>query len=156
MLSGFEIRRVQRDGLCILYAFAEGIFHLRDIYKSIPDIQKVLKNQPEKNKEHYSHFSANTKGIMVEFETIMKDPLKFYDSDTTDLFLSALGNAFNVIVFQPDDAKCWVVNLSNEQNPFKETLYFAGSLSLHIDPVIPCEKLQRISNVSEIIQLRIF
>ena len=76
---------------------------------------------------------------MAKFETIMKDPLKFYDSDMTDLFLSALGDAFevNVIVFQSDDAKCWVVNLSNKENPFKETLYFARSLSLHIDPVIP-------------------
>ena len=27
---------------------------------------------------------------MVEFEAIMKDRLKFYDSDTTDLFLSVL------------------------------------------------------------------
>ena len=39
---------------------------------------------------------------MVKFETIIKDHLKFYDSDTTDLFLSALGDAFkvNVIIFQ--------------------------------------------------------
>ena len=35
---------------------------------------------------------------MVEFETTMKDPLKFYDSDTTDLFLSALGDALKVVV----------------------------------------------------------
>ena len=80
---------------------------------------------------------------MVEFLT-MKDPLTFYDSDPTDLFLSAFGDDFkvNIIVFQSDDAMCWVVNLSNKENPFKETLYFARSLSLHIDPVIPCEKLK--------------
>ena len=143
MLSGFEITRVQGDGLCILHGFVEGIFHLRDVYKIIPDVQEVLKNKLEKNKEHCSYFGAYTKDIMVEFEAIMKDPLKFYESDTTDLFLAALRDAFkvNVIVFQSDDAKCWVANLSNEENPFKETLYFARSLSLHIDPVIPCEKL---------------
>ena len=107
MLPGFEIRRVQEDWLCILHAFLEGIFHLHDLYKSIPDVQEVLKNQLEKNKEHYSHFSADTKNIMVQFETIMKDPLTFYDSDRTDLFLSALGDALkvNVIAFQLDDAK---------------------------------------------------
>ena len=89
---------------------------------------------------------------MVEFETIMKDHLEFYDSDTTQLFLRTLGDVFkfNVIVFQSHEAKCWVVNLSNEENPFKETLYFAKSLSLHIDPVIPYENPQRISNVSKI------
>ena len=148
---------MQGDGLCILHAFVEGISHLLDFYKSIPDVQEVLKNQLEKNNEHYSHFSADTKDIMVEFEIIMKDPLKFYGSDTTDLFLSALGDALkvNVIVFQSDDAKCWVVTLSNEENPFAETLYFARSLSLRIDPVIPCEKLQRISNVSKIYFLKI-
>ena len=38
---------------------------------------------------------------MVEFEAIAKDTLKFYDSDTTEVFLSALRDAFkvNVIVF---------------------------------------------------------
>ena len=139
---------MQGDGLCILHAFVEGISHLLDVYKSIPDVQEVLKNQLEKNKEHYSHFSADTKDIMVEFETIMKDPLKFYGSDTTDLKV-------NEILFQSDDAKCWVVTLSNEENPFAETLYFARSLSLRIDPVIPSEKLQRISNVSKIYFLKI-
>ena len=141
MLIGFEIRRVHGDGLCTPHAFVDGSFHLCNIYKSIPEkvVQEVLKNQLEKNKENYSHFSADTRDIMAKFETIMKDPLKFYDSNMTNLFLSALGDAFkvNVIVFQSDDAKCWVVNLSNKENPFKETLYFARSLPLHIDPVIP-------------------
>ena len=70
LLLGFEIRRVQRDGLCILHAFAEEIFHLRDIHKSIPDAQEVLNNQLEKNKEHYSHLSADTKDIMVESDSM--------------------------------------------------------------------------------------
>ena len=123
-----------------LHAFVERIFHLRVVYKSIPDVQEVLLNQFEKNKEHYSHFSADTKDIIVEFETRARDPLILYDSDTTDLFLSILTEAFkvNVIVFQSDNGKCRFVNMSNQENPFKETLYFARSL--HIDRVIPCEK----------------
>ena len=73
----------------------------------------MLKNQLEKNKEHYFLFSADTKDIMVEFETIKKDPLQYYDSDTTNLFLSALGDAclVNVIVFKSEYTKSWVVNL---------------------------------------------
>ena len=67
MLLGFEIRRVQGDGLCMLHAFIEGIFHIRDIYKSIPDVKEVMKNELEKNKEHYSHFSADAKDIVVEY-----------------------------------------------------------------------------------------
>ena len=45
----------------MLHDFVEGILHLHDVHKSIPDIQKMLKNRPEKNKGHYSHFSADTK-----------------------------------------------------------------------------------------------
>ena len=82
MLPGFERGRVQEDGLCILHAFVIGIFHLRDVYECIPDVQEVLKNQLEKNKEHYSHFSDDAKDIMVEFEITMKDPLKLCDSDS--------------------------------------------------------------------------
>ena len=67
MVLGIDIRRVQRDGLCILHAFIEGIFHIRDIYKSIPDVKEVMKNELEKKEEHYSQFSANTKDIMVEY-----------------------------------------------------------------------------------------
>ena len=82
----------------------------------------------------------------------MVDPSKFYDSDKADLFLSAPGDVFkvNVIVLQSVNAKCCVVDLSNDENSFKESLYFARSLSLHIDPVIPYKKLLRISNVNEI------
>ena len=74
---------------------------------------------------------------MVKFETIMKDPLKCYDSDVTDLFMSALGDAFNVnvIVFQSAVAKYWVVNLSNKENPFKETLYFARKTHFSYHPL---------------------
>ena len=82
MLPGFERGRVQEDGLCILHAFVIGIFHLLDVYECIPDVQEVLKNQLEKNKEHYSHFSDDAKDIMVEFEITMKDPLKLCDSDS--------------------------------------------------------------------------
>ena len=46
----------------------------------------MLKNQLEKNKEDYSHFRADIKDIMVEFEAIAKDTLNFYDSDTTRYF----------------------------------------------------------------------
>ena len=34
-LTGFKIRRMQGNGLCILHAFVEGIFHLREVHKSI-------------------------------------------------------------------------------------------------------------------------
>ena len=58
ILPGFKMRRMQANGFCILHVFGVGIFRLRDIHKTIPNVQEMLKNQLEKNKEHYSHFSA--------------------------------------------------------------------------------------------------
>ena len=43
---------MQGDGLCMLYAYVDEIFHLRVVCESIPDVQEMLKNQLEKNKEH--------------------------------------------------------------------------------------------------------
>lgn len=43
---------MQRDGLWTLHAFIEVIFHLRGNHKRTPDLQKVLTNKIEKNKEH--------------------------------------------------------------------------------------------------------
>ena len=74
------IKRVQGDGLCIRYAFVEGIFHLREVHKSIT---KSAKNP---------HYSVDTEDIMAEFER------------------------------NKNDAKCWVVNLSNEENLCKKPL----------------------------------
>lgn len=116
--------------------------------------KKFWQTKLRKIKNVSSHFSSDTKDNMVEFEErIMKDLLKFYESPMTHLFLSPFddANKVNVIVFQShliEIARSWIVNLSNEKYPFKETLCFAGNLrGLHIDPVIPCKKLQRISNV---------
>ena len=77
--------------------------------------------------------------MLKDFERILKNPLKNYDSDTTDLFLTALGSAFqvNVIIFQSDEKECWIVDQTSEETEFEDTLYFARTLSPHVDPVVP-------------------
>ena len=141
---------MQGDALCILNTFVEEIFRICDVHKSIPDVQEMLKNQLEKNEEHCSHFSADTKNIMVKFETIKKDlNILWFDKFIFECPWGCFYSYCNFF-FQSDDAKYWIVNSSNEENHFEETLYFPRSFSSHIDTVIPCEKLQRISIVSEI------
>ena len=68
----------------------------------------MLRNQFEKSKEHYCHLNADTKDIILEFESIMKNLLTFYDSETTHLLFDCSCDAFKVyvIVFQWDGAKC--------------------------------------------------
>ena len=67
-----------------------------------------------------------------------------------DMFLAALGNTFkmNIKVFQSDCHKCWITDLSDKQKRYNTTLYFARSLSPHVDAIIPkrLTASQRLSN----------
>ena len=71
----------------------------------------------------------------------MSNPLKFYNSEVADIFLLALDNAYeaNAVVLQSNVDKCWITDLSNTKNNFTTNLYFAKSLSSHVDLVIPVE-----------------
>ena len=70
------------------------------------------------------------------------NPLSNYNGDTTDLYLAALGETYdvNIVVFQSNQEKFWILNLSNMENPYPETSYFARTLLLHVVPVIPSQK----------------
>ena len=147
-MPGHKIYPVQGDGLCILHAFSEGMFWLRGFRIPVDEMKSALKDQLTTFKPYYSNFSESTIDIVDELDRIFKSPLENYDSDTTDLFLAALSDIFevNVVVFQSNAAKCWIVNLYNMENPFDQTLHFARTLSLHVDPVIPCSN--DVNNVS--------
>ena len=71
----------------------------------------------------------------------MSNPLKFYNSEVVDIFLLALGNAYevNTVVLQSNVDKSWATNLSDTKNNFTTNLYFAKSLSAHVDPIITDE-----------------
>jgi len=137
-LPGYKISHVQGDGLCIFHAFSEGMFWLRGFRIPVEEIKTALRDQLTSFKAYYSNFSESSVDIVEELDRIFQNPLANYDSDTTDLFLSALSDHFevNVVVYQSNAEKCWIVNLSNMDSPFNDTLHFARSLSLHVDPVV--------------------
>ena len=139
-LPDYKIYPVQGDGLCIFHAFSEGIFWLRGFRILVDEIMIALKDQLTSFKAYYSNFSESSVDIVEELDRIFQNPLANYDSDTTDLFLAALSDHYevNVMVYQSNAEKCWIVNLSNINSPFAETLHFARTLSLHIDLVIRC------------------
>lgn len=139
-LPGYRIYPVQGDGLCIFHAFSEGMFWLRGFRIPVEEIKSALKDQLTTFKPYYSDFSESSVDIVDELDRIFQNPLANYDSDTTDLFLAALSDTFevNVVVFQSNAEECWILNLSNTESPFTETLHFARTLSLHVDPVIRC------------------
>ena len=74
---------------------------------------------------------------MVELEKFLVNPLGYYTEDTSDLFLLALGNAFkvNVIAFQSNTERCWIVDSSKDSSNLP-SLFFGRTLSAYIEPII--------------------
>ena len=89
-------------------------------------------------REFYKQFCTEGVDLLSELDRFLEEPLRYYNIDVVDLFIKALGNAFevNIIIFQSNAEQCWIINLSNESDEFSDTLHFARTESLHIDPVL--------------------
>lgn len=136
-MPDFHIKKVQGDGLCILRSFQECLRSHGEYYP----IEKLLESlRSEMLREHafYKEFAASHINILEELDNFLKEPLQYYNSDTCDTFLMALGNALKckTVIFQASAESCWTVNMYNDQNDFQKTLYFARSISDHFDAVV--------------------
>ena len=103
------------------------------------EVRSTVKNYLTAHKDELSGFSETDVDIVNELDKLFENPLANYGNNTNDLYLKVLGDAYkvNTVIFQSDAKKCWIVDMSNVENPYTDTLYFARTLSLHIDPVIP-------------------
>ena len=70
-----------------------------------------------------------------------------YTEDTSDLFLLALDNAFkvNLIVFQSNTERCWIVDSSKNTSELP-SLYFGRTLPAHIEPIIKNKQMSEEDN----------
>ena len=68
----------------------------------------------------------------------MANLLQYYNSDTVDLFLIALGNSYacNTIVYRCTEKDTWTTNISNPEKHYTKTLYFAMTDKDHVDLVL--------------------
>ena len=137
-LPGYAIKHVAGDGLCILRSFKEALKAVSDITVSIEDLQLSLKREILHRFEFYREVSTETCDLLKELDIFLPNPLKFCNSEVVDIFLLALGNAYevNTVVLQSNVDKCWTTDLSNTKNNFTTNLHFAKSLSPHVVPVI--------------------
>ena len=123
----------------LLHAFHNGINTA--LGKAIPvdAITPNLRKEFLKNYKSYQSFSDDSVNVLVELEKFLCDPLRYYNSDTSDFFLIALGKAYdaNIVVYKSKSEKCWITDYTNEEHASKVTLYFAKTLSEHIDPILP-------------------
>lgn len=145
-LPGFEIKPVVGDGMCTLSSFSTALTIVTGVAISLEDVISRLRKELLTKYEFYKQFSSADVNILSELEKFLESPLNYYNTNSTDLFLAALGNAFqvNVIVLQADENLCWLCDLSNNANTFTTTLHFARSLSPHIDPIVPTLSISKV------------
>lgn len=138
-LPGYNLYPVEGDGLCTFHSFVEAMFALRGFKIPLNEVRSTVKNYLTAHKDELSGFSETDVDIVNELDKLFENPLANYGNNTNDLYLKVLGDAYkvNTVIFQSDAKKCWIVDMSNVENPYTDTLYFARTLSLHIDPVIP-------------------
>lgn len=115
------------------------MYALRGFTLSLQEIKETLEKHLIKFQDFYKNYAPDIDPV-EELNKLFNAPLQEYNNDTSDLYIFALGNAYdvNVVFFQSTNTKCYIVDISNE-DPFPDTLYFARTLSPHVDPVIPIQ-----------------
>ena len=70
--------------------------------ESLDSLLVELNSEIVKNYDFYSSFSTKNVNVLLELDSLLKSPLKYYNKDPGDLFLIALGNVHNcrVIIFE--------------------------------------------------------
>ena len=66
-----------------------------EIDLTLDDIVSTLRKEFSENAHVYQPFSADD-DLCNAFERFLENPLREYNESTTDLFLDALGNSYNV------------------------------------------------------------
>ena len=87
--------------------------------------------------EFYQNFYADDEDVLTDVDNFLSNSLKYCNSYTPNLLLIALGKTFeaNVVVFQSNKEKCWILNMSDNIDEFTKNLYFGRTAFMHIDPI---------------------
>ena len=97
-MPDYEIIRVAGDGLCVLWAFKECMEVATGKEVAMDDIKEKLRKEMS-DTFYQTLFPLNAKlCVRDEAERFLIHPLGSYayDSEICDMFLAALGNAYNV------------------------------------------------------------
>ena len=134
--NGF-IKKVLGDGFCVIRAFQEGLICYNENHK-LCDVKAALRSEILRNFDEYSAFSTDKVNVLTELDRFLAKPLQYYNSDTVDLFLIALGNSYvcNTIVYRCTEKDTWTTNINNPEKHYRETLYFAMTNKDHVDLVL--------------------
>ena len=89
-----RIKRVERNGLCIIQSIIE-VFNANGVKKDVPEVLAELRTEIQRNIAYYREFSGDVE-IENELEKFIADPVECYANETVDLFIPALASAFDI------------------------------------------------------------
>ena len=92
-----------------------------------------LRSEISKNINFYSKFSTKDENVLLELDSLLKTPIKYYNKDTIGLFLIALRDAHNcyTIIYECTRTHLWTIDLSKDNGNFEKIP--------HLDVVITAE-----------------
>ena len=101
-------------------------------------MKAALRSEILRNFDEYSGFSSDKVNVLTELDRFLAKPLQYYNSDTVDLFLIALGNSYacNTIVYRCTEKDTWTTNINNPEKYYTKTLYFVMTDKDHVDLVL--------------------
>ena len=102
------------------------------------DVKAALRSEILRNLDEYYAFSSDNVNVLTELDRFLTNPLQYYNSDTVDLFLVALGNSYacNTIVYRCTEKDTWTTNINNSEKYYTKTLYFAMTDKDNVDLVL--------------------
>ena len=82
--------------------------------------------------------------MLTEVDNFLKNPLKYYNSDTVDLFLIALDNAYQcrIVVYECAETNTWTNDLRNNKTQYEKVLYFVNTELSHLDLAVDSKKIR--------------
>ena len=149
-LPGYKIKPVAGDELCMVNLFLEPLTHVAGNQTTRKDVISQLRRGLLTKFDFYKMLSSKDIDILFELDKFLESPLTYYAESTSGLFLAALGNAYkvNIIVFQSDEKRSWICELSDNTNSYSTTLHFGWKFA---EPVEDDDKV----TIIEIIPARL-
>ena len=107
--TGYQIKSVKVDGMCILHFFRDALDSMR-LWRNVTveEIKSILKLELSTNKD-YGNFATSGVSISNKLQFFLNSSMTYYNADTADLSLFALGNFFDIdiAIFRSNERECW-------------------------------------------------
>ena len=116
----------KRDGFCVIRAFQEALSISYNENQRQCKVKAALRSEMLGNFDGYSAFSSDKVNVLTEFDRFLANPLQYYNSDTVDLLLIALGNSYacNTIVYRCTEKDTFTSTINNPDKHYTKALYF--------------------------------